>query len=50
MMAVINKHIDKKDEGPTLDIYQEFEETALKLLQGTVISFRDKANLIKSKL
>ena len=49
-MAVINKHIDKDEKGPVLDVYSEIEATELKLLAGTAIVFRDKVDLIKTML
>jgi len=49
-MAVIKKHVDEKDQGPTLNIYAELEATALKLLAGLAIPFKDKVDLIKTEI
>ena len=49
-MAMINKHVDEKDQGPTLDIYAELEAAALKLLAGLALPFKDKVDLVKTEI
>jgi hypothetical protein len=50
-LAILNKHFpDEKEMGPIIDAYTEIEQTQLKILAGTAISFRDKVDLIKTKL
>jgi hypothetical protein len=49
-MAVIDKHFEEKDQGPVLDVYDELEKTALKLLAGLAIPFRDKVDLVKTEI
>ena len=48
--AVLDKHFDKRDEGPVVDAYAEIEETQLKLLGGLAQPFKDKVDLREGAL